>query len=196
MNVIGLITGVVAAGLGLYLLSIWLIEYDGEFQSAAATRLPPSLLAGHVLAAVTALLLWVAYLAWDSDRLAWYSVLGFVVAAGLGLTMAFRWISVYRAKRAGLRVAARFLAAPTADGAPRSYVTDIGPPERNFPLAVVLAHGVFAVTTLTVVLLCTVGVFDLSAPERPAAGGDAFGCPQPGSSRHPDALNRLTAGHV
>lgn len=57
MSVIGLVTGVIAAGFGLYLLSIWLIEYDKEFQSVAATRLPPPLLAGHVLAAATALVL-------------------------------------------------------------------------------------------------------------------------------------------
>jgi len=160
MSVIGLITGVLAAGLGLYLLSIWLIEYDREFQSAAATRLPPPLLAGHVLAAATGLTLWIAFLAWDSNRLAWYSVLGFALAAVLGLTMAYRWISVYRAKRASIRAAASFLAAPAgSDGFAAAYAADVGPPERNFPLTVVVAHGVFAVATLTVVLLTAVGVF-------------------------------------
>lgn len=160
MSVIGLITAVVAAGFGLYLLSIWLIEYDREFQSAAATRLPPPLLAGHVLAAVTGLLLWIAYIAWDSHRLAWYSLAGFVLAAGLGLTMAYRWLSVYRAKRASVRAAAMFLAAPASqDAFAAAYAADVGPPERNFPLTVVLAHGLFAVATLAVVLLTTVGVF-------------------------------------
>jgi hypothetical protein len=154
MTVIGLITGVVAAGFGLYLLSIWLIEYDQEFQSATATRLPPPLLAGHVLAAATGLVLWIAYLAWGSNRLAWYSLLGFGVAACLGGTMAYRWISVYRAKRASIRAAATFLASP-AGGAAR--YSDVGPPERNFPLTVVIAHGVFAVATVTVVLLTAVG---------------------------------------
>ena len=157
MSVIGLITGVVAAGFGLYLVSIWLIEYDQDFQSATATRLPPPLLAGHVLAAVTGLLLWIAYLAWDSHQLAWYSLLGFGVAACLGLTMAYRWLSVYRAKRASIRAAAAFLAAPVS-GAVAVY-SDVGPPERNFPLFVVLAHGVFAVATVLLVLLTAVGAF-------------------------------------
>jgi len=160
MDALGLITGVIAAGFGLYLLSIWLIEYDREFQSAAATRLPPPLLAAHVLAAATGLVLWIAYLAWDSDRIAWYSVLGFALAAVLGLTMAYRWISVYKAKRASIRAAARFLAAPAmAGGVPANYA-DVGPPERNFPLAVVIAHGLFAVATLTLVLLTAIGVLD------------------------------------
>src|SRR5215475_6506361 len=143
MELIGLITAVVAAGFGLYLLSIWLIEYDREFQAQAATRLPPPLLAGHVLAAVTGLLLWIGYLAWDSDRLAWFSVAGFGCAAVLGLTMAYRWISVYQAKRASVRAAAAFLGAPSSDAFAAAYAADVGPPERNFPLTVVLAHGVF-----------------------------------------------------
>jgi hypothetical protein len=160
MSVIGLITAVVAAGFGLYLLSIWLIEYDRDFQSAAATRLPPPLLAGHVLAAVTGLLLWIAYIAWHSHRLAWYSLTGFLLAAGLGLTMAYRWLSVYRAKRASVRAAATYLAAPAShESFAGAYAADVGPPERNFPLTVVVAHGLFAVATLTLVLLETVGVF-------------------------------------
>jgi hypothetical protein len=159
VSAIGLITGLVTGGFGLYLLSIWLIEYDRDFQRFAATRLPPPVLAGHVLAAATGLILWVSYLIWGHSRLAWYTVIALVVAATLGLTMAIRWISVYRAKRAGDRLAARFIAAPAAEaghyGGRRS---DVGPPERNFPLAVVLAHGAFAVATLTLVLLTALGV--------------------------------------
>jgi manganese efflux pump family protein len=160
MSVVGLVTGVLGAGCGLYLLSIWLIEYDKEFQSVAATRLPPPLLAGHVLAAATALVLWVAFMAWHANRLAWYTVIALVVAASLGTTMAIRWISVYRAKRASVKAAARFIAAPVpAEAQYNSPAAELGPPERNFPLSVVLAHGVFAVTTLTLVLLTALGVF-------------------------------------
>src|SRR5262245_37830874 len=100
MSAVGLITGLVAAGLGLYLLSIWLIEYDRDYHAATETRLPIPVLASHVAAAVSGLALWVAYLILDSDRLAWYSLVVLLVAASLGLTMAFRWYWVYRAKRA------------------------------------------------------------------------------------------------
>ena len=34
----------------------------------------------------------------------------------------------------------------------------IGPPERNFPLPVVIAHGAFAFATITIVLLIASGV--------------------------------------
>jgi hypothetical protein len=36
---------------------------------------------------------------------------------------------------------------------------DIGPPERNFPLPVVIAHGVFATATVGLVLLTVFGAF-------------------------------------
>jgi len=96
---------ILTAGFGLYLLVIWTIEYDKDFQSVAATRLPPSVLTSHALAASGGLMLWIAYLIWGSHRLAWYSVIALVLAAALGLTMAIRWISVYRAKRASDRLA-------------------------------------------------------------------------------------------
>ena len=40
VSLAALFTWIVTAGAGLYLLTIWLIEYDRDFQSAAATRLP------------------------------------------------------------------------------------------------------------------------------------------------------------
>jgi hypothetical protein len=84
-------------------------------------------------------------------------VIALVVAAALGLTMAIRWIGVYRAKRADERVAAGGLRPPDAlPDAPFRPAT-IGPPERNFPLPTVITHGVFAVTTLTLVLVTALG---------------------------------------
>ena len=40
MGLIALIAWLTTAGAGLYLLAVWLIEYDRDFQRAAATRLP------------------------------------------------------------------------------------------------------------------------------------------------------------
>jgi hypothetical protein len=147
MSIIALITWITAAGGGLYLVSIWLIEYDKEFQTTAATRLPPLVLASHVMLAGGGLLVWVGYLVFDSDNLAWISVLALLMAATLGSVMAIRWVGVYRETRA-LRLQAAF------DGRP----IDVGPPERNFPLPVVIGHGVFAITTVTLVLLTALGV--------------------------------------
>jgi hypothetical protein len=158
MSVVSLIIWILTAGFGLYLLSIWLIEYDKEFQSVAATRLPPTVLAGHVLVAGGGLLLWIAYLIFDKRNLAWYSVIALLVAATLGLTMAIRWLSVYRTKRAGERAVVMGPTAWMADPGLPSRLAVEGPPERNFPLPVVITHGLFAVTTLTLVVLTAIGV--------------------------------------
>ena len=39
-----------------------------------------------------------------------------------------------------------------------SRLPDVGPPERNFPLPVVVAHGFFALITITLVVLTALGV--------------------------------------
>jgi hypothetical protein len=148
----------VAAGFGLPLLASWLIEYDKDFQPVTATRIAPPVLASHVLAAAGGLVLWIAFLILDDDTLAWYSVIALVLAAALGLTTAIRRISVYRAKRASDRVALARLTGPDAGRGYSTRLAAAGPPERNFPLTVVITHGLFAVTTLTLVLLAALGV--------------------------------------
>src|SRR5260370_19359195 len=97
MPVIALITWIVTALGGLYLLAIWLIEYDPDFQRAAATRLPVPVVSGHVLFAVGGLVVWLMYLITDKDIFAWSTIAILAFVATFGLTMAVRWIGVYRA---------------------------------------------------------------------------------------------------
>ena len=97
MSLAALFTWIVTAGAGLYLLTIWLIEYDRDFQSAAATRLPVPVISAHALLAVAGLVVWALYLITDTSRLAYAAALTLVVVAALGLTMGARWIRVYRA---------------------------------------------------------------------------------------------------
>jgi hypothetical protein len=177
MNIISLITWICAAACGLYLVSIWLIEYDKEFQAAARTRLPPLVLASHVTLAVGGLVVWAVWLVDWSQDLAWAAAAALCVAATLGTFMAIRWIGVYREYRVRQRAAREPQAALLTgaasepgdrmpDGATSLQVSTlappvpVGPPERNFPLPVVIAHGVFAVATLTIVLLIAFGVAD------------------------------------
>jgi uncharacterized membrane protein YqjE len=164
MSLIALVTWIVAAGGGLYLLSIWLIEYDKEFQSVAATRLPPAVLTTHALLAIGGLFVWIGYVIADQDRLAWIAVVAVLLAATLGSFMAMRWVGVYRSTRAARHSLAELKAGRlTLVGGPGDIATlelarDLGPPERNFPLPVVIAHGVFAAATITLVLLTALGV--------------------------------------
>jgi len=143
MSVAALITWMITVFFGLVLLIIWIIEYDREFQTAAATRLPVPVISGHALLALGGLMLWISYLLLDEDQLAWSAVAVLGAGAILGLIMAARWIRVYRAY-----------------GAPGPSLTGrtAAPPERHFPLPVVIAHGIMAVTTIVLVLLTALGV--------------------------------------
>jgi hypothetical protein len=142
VGIVTLIIWLLTAGAGLYLLAVWLIEYDRDFQTAAATRLPIPVIGSHALLAVTGLVVYSAYLVVDNDRLVWVSAAILVVVAALGLTMAARWLGVYRA-------------TATAPASRESVITAGGtvPPERHFPVTVVIIHGIFAVATLILVLL-------------------------------------------
>jgi hypothetical protein len=160
MSLLALVIWIMTAGVGLYLLSIWLIEYDKDFQAVAATRLPPPVLAAHVTLAGGSLLLWIYYLFYDNDGVAWVAAAGLSLAAVLGVVMAVRWFAVYRAKRDSLRLnrVARSGWRGSVAVLDRPVTAEEGPPERNFPLPVVIAHGSFAAATLTLVLLTAFGV--------------------------------------
>ncbi len=127
-------------------------------------------ISAHALLAITGLGLWGYYLFSHATRLAWSAVAILAVVATLGLIMAARWIVVYRAHRSP-RVA---LAAAGAHSAPGGLfnpsATDLpgagrdarpgvsGPPERHFPLPVVIGHGVFATVTIVFVVLTALNV--------------------------------------
>ena len=100
--------------------------------------------------------IWLVYIVTDERKLAWVATFILVGVALLGLIMIIRWIGVYRAYRAAAEPAV--VTATTAFGA-MSAPAPASPPERNFPVAVVICHGVFAVTTVVLVLLTTLGVF-------------------------------------
>ena len=137
MNSAALFTWMATVAVGLVLLVIWLMEYDRDFQSVAATRLPVPVISTHALLGVGGLVIWGFYLVTDDDPLAWTTVADLGVVATLGLIMAARWVGVYRA-----------YAAPGAGSANVIAV----PPERHFPRPVILIHGIFAVATLSLVV--------------------------------------------
>ena len=143
MSVVALFTWMATIAAGLVLFVIWVIEYDSEFQSAAKTRLPVPVISLHAVLGLSGLMLWVSYLLLGQERLAWATVCALGAVAVLGLVMAARWLTVYRA-----------IAAP----GPSLTRSAVVPPERNFPLPVVLIHGVLAVTTLVLVLFTAFGV--------------------------------------
>ena len=145
MGVAALISWLVTALFGLYLLAVWLIEYDVTGEDAPASRLPTPVILGHVLFALTGVVFWVIHLLLHTNTPGWTTVGILAVIAALGLTMFTRWIPVR----------ASFVAAEARVGASAEF--DF-PAERAFPVSVVAGHGLFAVTTFTLVLLTVLGV--------------------------------------
>jgi hypothetical protein len=149
MNVVALITWTVTVFAGLYLLAIWLIEYDVSAPGGAVSRLPRTVISGHVLLATSGLVVWVTYLIVDRDMLAWIALATLVAVVLLGLTMLGRWVLVRRTLSAALRN--RSLQGLTGERVAM-------PAEGHFPVPVVVAHGLLAFSTVTLVLLTVLGV--------------------------------------
>jgi hypothetical protein len=177
MAVLALVLWSATALGGLYLLAIWLIEYDPDFEHAVPTRLPVLAITGHVLFAVAGLLSWVIYVVTGKDIYSWISVGALAAIATLGFTMAIRWIGVFRSWRrassgpadpmpyaygaytltAWARLRTKPAGNPGSSSGPVSPWQLAVPPERHLPVPVVIAHGVLAVTTVVLVVLTVLG---------------------------------------
>jgi hypothetical protein len=131
-----LIAWVITAGGGFVLLSIWLARGGMRQARESGARIRPPLILGHFALAATGLVLWIIYLANDSDALAWIAFVLLLVVALLGFTMLAIWLQQRRGETG----------------------TASRPAEQNFPVPIVVAHGVLAATTLVLVFLTAVGV--------------------------------------
>lgn len=149
MAVAALISWLITAFAGLYLLVIWLIEYDVSAPGGAVSRLPRTVITGHVLLATGGLALWILYLILDRDVLARIALPALAVVVLLGLTMLGRWLTMRRTLASALRIG-------PGTGAPAGRA--VAPVESHFPVPVVLGHGLFAGITVTLVLLTVLGV--------------------------------------
>jgi len=128
MAIAALITWLITAVGGFIMLGLWISR--GGHRPDSGSRLAPGLVFGHFALAVIGLVLWIVYLVVDSTGLAWAAFVVLLPVAILGFTMLARWIS-----------------------GPRT-----GTAESRFPIAVVIGHGLFAATTLVLVLLTALGV--------------------------------------
>jgi hypothetical protein len=130
-----LIAWLITAGGGFVLLSIWFSR--GGMRQMGGKRIRPPLILTHFGLAATGLVIWIIYLANDSDTLAWIAFVLLLVVALLGFTMFAIWLSQRQ---------------PGGPGGSEK------PAEQNFPVPIVGLHGVLAATTLVLVFLTAIGV--------------------------------------
>jgi hypothetical protein len=145
MAIAALVTWLLTAAGGFYMLGTWIAA--GGARRPRTSHFPPGLIFGHSGLAAVGLVLWIIYLIAGTGALAWTAFGLLVPVALLGFVMLLRWLPTYRAQ-----------AVPATGGPVTRVASHQASPERHFPVPVVIAHGLFAVVTVALVLLTALGV--------------------------------------
>jgi hypothetical protein len=136
-----LITWVATAGGGFFMLGLWLKHGGMQQSDRPGARIRSARILSHFALAAIGLVLWIVYLASDSEALAWIAFALLLLVALLGFSMLAIWLAQRR--------------RPT----PAAVPADEGvTAEQHFPVPVVAVHGLLAATTLVLVLLTAAGV--------------------------------------
>jgi hypothetical protein len=148
MSLVALLVLIITALTGLVILGAWLTRSDvRRARGAHGThrRLPPTLVFGHIAMALIAATAWIVFVITKVHGVGLTGLVFILLAASLGITMFVRWVPTYR--RSGELGVAPHVGPGAAHRAPST---------RNLPLTVVLTHGVFAVTTLVLIIVALV----------------------------------------
>src|SRR3954454_13160003 len=145
MEWVALVTWVLTAGGGFVMLGLWLRHGGMKQSDLPGSRIRSARILSHFALAAAGLVIWIIYVASDSEGLAWVAFALLAVVALLGFSMLAIW----------LRQRSR---EPASAGAAGAGVRDATPAEQHFPTAIVGLHGVLAATTLVLVLLVAAGV--------------------------------------
>ena len=99
MEWIALIAWLLTAVGGFILLSIWVARGGMQAAREPGSKIRPGLILSHFALAATGLVLWIIFVATDSDALAWIAFAILLVVAVLGWTM----FAICRRRGAGCR---------------------------------------------------------------------------------------------
>jgi hypothetical protein len=151
MSIAALVAWVVTALGGFVMLGQWVSRGGLRQQRSGASRFPAGVVFSHFGLAAGGLVVWIAYLLTGQHRLTWVAFVLLIPVALLGFILLARWIPVYRrhAVTAG---------APQGGTSTGSGSVQAEPAERHLPVPVVVAHGLFAVITVVLVLLTALGI--------------------------------------
>ncbi|HVT71046.1 MAG TPA: hypothetical protein VHF26_25090 [Trebonia sp.] len=131
MRTAALVSWLVTAGLGAFMLRTWLARGGLRAERAKTGGLPPQLIFGHALAAFAGLLSWAAYLLTGERAIAWSGVVLLMATVSLGLCTVTLW-TPYPARKPGQRGAAGHWEAP-ASAVPGTSIPDTGIPDTGIP---------------------------------------------------------------
>src|SRR5918912_546788 len=92
MEWVGLATWVLTAGGGFFLLGLWLKHGGMQQSEQPGARIRAARVMTHFALAATGLVLWIIYVASDSEALAWVAFAILLVVALLGFSMLAIWI--------------------------------------------------------------------------------------------------------
>jgi hypothetical protein len=157
MSIAALITWIVTAGFGFFMLIRWATRGGVRKVDGAGTHLPPVRVFTHFGLAATGLIIWIIYVITDSTILAWIAVVDLVIIATIGVVMVRQWAKDGRAAMAAAAAGARDANAGTVE-ARRVDAGTVDLAEQHIPRPPVVLHGIFAVSTLILVLLTALGL--------------------------------------
>jgi hypothetical protein len=140
MPIAALVTWIITALIGSFMLIRWVSRGGLRRQGAGATHFAPARVFTHFGLAAAGLILWISYLVTGSSVLAWIAFGALVPVALLGGLLVRRWVQDGRAAMRG---------DTPPDG--------IELAEQHIPRAPVVLHGIFAVSTFVLVLLSALG---------------------------------------
>ena len=157
MSIAALITWIVTAGFGFFMLIRWATRGGVKKVDGAGTHLPPVRVFTHFGLAAAGLIIWIIYLVTDSTILAWIAVVDLVIIATIGVVMVRQWAKDGRAAMAAAAAGAGGANAGTVE-ARRVDAGTVDLAEQHIPRPPVVLHGIFAVSTLILVLLTALGL--------------------------------------
>ena len=143
MAIAALVTWVITAGFGFFMLLRWASRGGVRRVAGASTHFPPARVFTHFGLAAAGLVTWIVYLVTDISLLAWIAFADLVLVALLGGLLVRRWAKDGRS-------------AMNADR--RSDAAELDLAEQHIPRAPVVLHGIFATSTMVLVLLSALGI--------------------------------------
>ena len=143
MSIAALVTWLITAGFGSFMLIRWATSGGLRQVPGAGTNFPRVRVFAHFGLAAAGLIVWIIYLVTGNTILAWIAAADLILVALLGGLLVRQWTKDGRAAMAG---------AVRSDGG------GVDLAEQHIPRPPVVLHGVFAVSTAILVVLSAIGI--------------------------------------